>query len=133
MLKVLIELIQFKWIENGKNHSLLMYARITPGQYHECFGNPIVLFLYFVYVICYFRGVSITLFIFSFIENNQVSAAKNVDPDRTTRVVASDLSRQCLSKSQFIRGGAKVLGKFPVPGRPTNLDNSLARALLRLQ
>ena len=25
-------------------------------------------------------------------------------------------------------GGAKVLGKLPVPGRPTNLDNSRARA-----
>ena len=25
-------------------------------------------------------------------------------------------------------GGAKVLGKFPVPGRPTNLDYSRARA-----
>ena len=25
-------------------------------------------------------------------------------------------------------GGAKVLGKLPVPGRPTNLDDSRARA-----
>ena len=25
-------------------------------------------------------------------------------------------------------GGAKVLGKLPVPGRPTNLDKSKARA-----
>ena len=25
-------------------------------------------------------------------------------------------------------GGAKVLGKLPVPGRPTNLNNSRARA-----
>ena len=25
-------------------------------------------------------------------------------------------------------GGAMVLGKLPVPGRPTNLDNSRARA-----
>ena len=27
-------------------------------------------------------------------------------------------------------GGAKVLGKLPVPGRPTNLDYSRARAYL---
>ena len=32
--------------------------------------------------------------------------------------------------SQFLgwSGGAKVLGKLPVPGRPTNLDQSRARA-----
>ena len=30
-------------------------------------------------------------------------------------------------------GGAKVLGKLPVPGRPTNLDYSGAKGLLRLQ
>ena len=33
-----------------------------------------------------------------------------------------------------IGGGAKVLGKLPVPGRPTDMDYSRARAyLLRLQ
>ena len=30
-------------------------------------------------------------------------------------------------------GGAMVLGKLPVPGRPTNLDYSRARGLLHLQ
>ena len=30
-------------------------------------------------------------------------------------------------------GGANVLGKLPVPGRPTNLDYSRAKGLLRLQ
>ena len=30
-------------------------------------------------------------------------------------------------------GAAKVLGQLSVPGRPTNLDNSRARAYLRLQ
>ena len=30
--------------------------------------------------------------------------------------------------SIFVAGGAKVLGKLPVPGRPTNLDYSRARA-----
>ena len=34
-------------------------------------------------------------------------------------------------KIMGVVGGAMVLGKLPVPGRPTNLDYS--RALLRLQ
>ena len=40
----------------------------------------------------------------------------------------------CFRMPYFIRsylgwsGGAMVLGKLPVPGRPTNLDNSRARA-----
>ena len=33
----------------------------------------------------------------------------------------------CFSNSGW-SGGAKVLGKLPVPGRPTNLDYSRARA-----
>ena len=31
-------------------------------------------------------------------------------------------------KARGWTGGAKVLGKLPVPGRPTNMNNSRARA-----
>ena len=38
----------------------------------------------------------------------------------------------CLNKDNFAgeewSGDAMVLGKFPLPGRPANLDNSRARA-----
>ena len=35
---------------------------------------------------------------------------------------------QSIQKQRGWLGGAKVLGKRPVPGRPTNLDYSRARA-----
>ena len=47
--------------------------------------------------------------------------------------VGFDLLRQYYSLYQFVSqrgwsGGVIVLGKLPVPGRPTNLDYSRARA-----
>ena len=46
--------------------------------------------------------------------------------------VQADLSCPCLHAVKHIimgwPGGAKVLGKLPVPGRPTYLDNSRERA-----
>ena len=42
--------------------------------------------------------------------------------------MASELRLHCLHMSPGWSGGAKVLGKLPVPGRPTNLDYSRARA-----
>ena len=39
-----------------------------------------------------------------------------------------DFGQSCYRQYAVIGGGAKVLGKLSVPGRPTNLDNSRARA-----
>ena len=39
-----------------------------------------------------------------------------------------NIRRVSLSSCREWSGGAMVLGKLPVPGRPTNLDNSRARA-----
>ena len=41
--------------------------------------------------------------------------------------------KQALNAGWGWSGGAMVLGKLPVPGRPTNFDYSRARGLLRLQ
>ena len=38
------------------------------------------------------------------------------------------VSPKCSVTERGWSGGAKVLGKLSVPGRPTNLDNSRARA-----
>ena len=38
------------------------------------------------------------------------------------------LCQPCITLEWGRSGGAKVLGKLPVPGRPTNLDYSKARA-----
>ena len=44
----------------------------------------------------------------------------------------SGQSTQIISPNSYVilgwSGGAKVLGKLPVPGRPTSLDDSRARA-----
>ena len=48
-----------------------------------------------------------------------------------TRVQREGIAKMSSGETAFQRGwlgGAMVLGKLPVPGRPTNLDNSGARA-----
>ena len=42
-------------------------------------------------------------------------------------MTAAAASHNCILLT-YMSGGAKVLGKLPVPGRPTNLDYSRARA-----
>ena len=68
-----------------------------------------------------------------FLMENPVS--NHCRPDQMPHYVASDLGMHCSPMTllwfQVKRGwsgGAMVLGKFPVPGRPTNLDQSRARA-----
>ena len=57
--------------------------------------------------------------------------------EKSVQVISKLLNRGCCSKCikhvffYYLRGwsgGALVLGKLPVPGRPTNLHNSNARA-----
>ena len=44
-------------------------------------------------------------------------------------MISFKMSKEISGKSQCVfGGGAKVLGKLPVPGRPTSMDYSRARA-----
>ena len=56
-----------------------------------------------------------------------VSGFPNIDPSyQATRHVTSKWNN--LVTCDLWSSGAMVLGKLPVPGRPTNLDNSRTRA-----